>query len=102
MKIHEYQGKEIFRNFSIPTPQGYLIENIDEAETVVRKAQRDFDTEILVIKAQIHAGGRGKGGGVKVSKNYDAAISNINKIMVAKAEGPAIKGIAIGKTVISS
>ena len=81
MKIHEYQGKEIFRNFSIPTPQGYLIENIDEAETVVRKAQRDFDTEILVIKAQIHAGGRGKGGGVKVSKNYDAAISNINKIL---------------------
>ena len=81
MKIHEYQGKEIFRNFSIPTPQGYLIENIDEAETVVRKAQRDFDTEILVIKAQIHAGGRGKGGGVKISKNYDAAISNINKIL---------------------
>ena len=81
MKIHEYQGKEIFRNFSIPTPKGYLIENIDEAESVVSKAQKDFNTEVLVIKAQIHAGGRGKGGGVKVSKDYDSAISNIKSIL---------------------
>ena len=75
MKIHEYQGKEIFRNFSIPTPKGYLIEDIGEAESVVSKAQKDFKTEALVIKAQIHAGGRGKGGGVKVSKDYDDALS---------------------------
>ena len=81
MKIHEYQGKEIFRNFSIPTPKGYLIEDIDEAESVVSKAQKDFNTEVLVIKAQIHAGGRGKGGGVKVSKDYDSAISNIKSIL---------------------
>ena len=81
MKIHEYQGKEIFRNFSIPTPKGYLIEDIDEAESVVSKAQKDFNTEVLVIKAQIHAGGRGKGGGVKVAKDYDAAISNIKSIL---------------------
>ena len=81
MKIHEYQGKEIFRNFSIPTPKGYLIEDIAEAERVVSKAQKDFKTEALVIKAQIHAGGRGKGGGVKVSQNYDSAISNIKAIL---------------------
>ena len=81
MKIHEYQGKEIFRNFSIPTPKGYLIEDIGEAESVVSKAQKDFKTEELVIKAQIHAGGRGKGGGVKVSKDYDDAISNIKAIL---------------------
>ena len=81
MKIHEYQGKEIFRNFSIPTPKGYLIGDIDEAESVVSKAQKDFNTEVLVIKAQIHAGGRGKGGGVKVSKDYDSAISNIKSIL---------------------
>ena len=81
MKIHEYQGKEIFRNFSIPTPKGYLIEDIDDAESVVSKAQKDFNTEVLVIKAQIHAGGRGKGGGVKVSKDYDSAISNIKSIL---------------------
>ena len=81
MKIHEYQGKEIFRNFSIPTPKGYLIEDIDEAESVVSKAQKDFKTEALVIKAQIHAGGRGKGGGVKVSQDYDSAISNIKAIL---------------------
>ena len=81
MKIHEYQGKEIFRNFSIPTPKGYLIEDIGEAESVVSKAQKDFKTEALVIKAQIHAGGRGKGGGVKVSKDYYDAISNIKAIL---------------------
>ena len=81
MKIHEYQGKEIFRNFSIPTPKGYLIEDIDNAKNVVSKAQKDFNTEVLVIKAQIHAGGRGKGGGVKVSKDYDSAISNIKSIL---------------------
>ena len=81
MKIHEYQGKEIFRNFSIATPKGYLIEDIVEAESVVLKAQKDFKTEALVIKAQIHAGGRGKGGGVKVSQDYDSAISNIKAIL---------------------
>ena len=81
MKIHEYQGKEIFRNYSIPTPRGYLVQDIDEAAEVVKKTQDDFNTETVVVKAQIHAGGRGKGGGVKVSKNLDSAISNIKEIL---------------------
>ena len=81
MKIHEYQGKEIFRNYSIPTPRGYLVQDIDEAAEVVKKTQDDFNTETVVVKAQIHAGGRGKGGGVKVSKNLDSAISNIKQIL---------------------
>ena len=81
MKIHEYQGKEIFRNYSIPTPRGYLVQDIDEAVEIVKKTQDDFNTETVVVKAQIHAGGRGKGGGVKVSKNLDSAISNIKQIL---------------------
>ena len=81
MKIHEYQGKEIFRNYSIPTPRGYLVQDIDEAVGIVKKTQDDFNTETVVVKAQIHAGGRGKGGGVKVSKNLDSAISNIKEIL---------------------
>ena len=81
MKIHEYQGKEIFRNYSIPTPRGYLVQDIDEAVGIVKKTQDDFNTETVVVKAQIHAGGRGKGGGVKVSKNLDSAISNIKQIL---------------------
>lgn len=81
MKIHEYQGKEIFRNYSIPTPRGYIVRDIDEAVEIVKKTQSDFDTETVVVKAQIHAGGRGKGGGVKVSKDLDSAISNIKEIL---------------------
>mgnify|MGYP003317688766 CR=1 FL=1 len=42
MNLHEYQGKEIFRDFAIPTPRGYIIENIDEADSIVKKAQKDF------------------------------------------------------------
>ena len=81
MKIHEYQGKEIFRNYSIPTPRGYLVQDIDEAVGIVKKTQDDFNTETVVVKAQIHAGGRGKGGGVKVSKNLDSAISDTKEIL---------------------
>lgn len=81
MKIHEYQGKEIFRNYSIPTPRGYIVQDIDKAVEIVKKTQSDFDTEEVVVKAQIHAGGRGKGGGVKVSKDLDSAISNIKEIL---------------------
>tara|TARA_B000000475_G_scaffold169188_1_gene136098 strand:+ start:249 stop:1427 length:1179 start_codon:yes stop_codon:yes gene_type:complete len=93
MKIHEYQGKEIFRDFAIPTPRGYIIENIDEADSIIKKAQKDFETETVVIKAQIHAGGRGKGGGVKVSKDYNSAISNVNEIfgmnLITHQTGPS-------------
>ena len=93
MKIHEYQGKAIFKDFAIPTPRGYIIEDIGDAENIIKKAQKDFKNETVVIKAQIHAGGRGKGGGVKVASNYDSAISNVNKIfgmnLVTHQTGPS-------------
>ena len=65
MNIHEYQGKEIFRKFGVPTPRGIPAFSVDEAV----KAAETLGGKVWVVKAQIHAGGRGKGGGVKVAKS---------------------------------
>ena len=81
MKIHEYQAKKIFANFGMPVQDGYVFENIEEAESTIRKVQKDFNTEDVVVKAQIHAGGRGKGGGVKYSPNFDKAMQNAKNIL---------------------
>jgi len=81
MKIHEYQAKNIFAKFGMPVQDGYVFENIEEAESTIRRVQKDFNTEDVVVKAQIHAGGRGKGGGVKYSPNFDKAIQNANNIL---------------------
>ena len=81
MKIHEYQAKKIFANFGMPVQDGYVFENIEEAESTIRRVQKDFNTEDVVVKAQIHAGGRGKGGGVKYSPNFDKALHNANNIL---------------------
>jgi len=81
MKIHEYQAKKIFANFGMPVQDGYVFENIEDAESTIRRVQKDFNTEDVVVKAQIHAGGRGKGGGVKYSPNFDKAIQNAKNIL---------------------
>ena len=67
MKIHEYQAKEILRKYNVAVPNGNVAFN---AEDAVRIAQ-DLGGNVWVVKAQIHAGGRGKGGGVKVAKSLD-------------------------------
>ena len=67
MKIHEYQGKEIFRRFGMATPRGIPAFTVDEAVA----AARSLGGSVWVVKAQIHAGGRGKGGGVKVARSMD-------------------------------
>ena len=67
MKIHEYQGKEILRKFGVPVPRGIAAFTVQEA---VEAAQK-LGGPVWVVKAQIHAGGRGKGGGVKVAKFID-------------------------------
>src|SRR5215468_6074103 len=67
MKIHEYQGKEILRSFGVPVPRGIPAFTVQEA---VEAAQK-LGGPVWVVKAQIHAGGRGKGGGVKVAKTID-------------------------------
>ena len=65
MKIHEYQGKEILARFGIPVPRGYPAFSVREASEAAQK----LGGSVWVVKAQIHAGGRGKGGGVKVAKS---------------------------------
>ena len=81
MKIHEYQGKQIFRSFNIPVPIGYHLENINDSSETIKKVQQESKKEAVVVKAQIHAGGRGKGGGVKFSSNTENAIDNIKNIL---------------------
>jgi len=67
MKIHEYQGKEILRKFGVAVPRGKPVFSVDDAV----KAAQELGGSVWVVKAQIHAGGRGKGGGVKVAKSLD-------------------------------
>ena len=81
MKIHEYQGKEILKSYGIPIQDGYVIDNIEDAQLTINKVQKKFDTEAVVVKAQIHAGGRGKGGGVKFSPSTESALENCNNMM---------------------
>ena len=77
MKIHEYQGKEIFRKYGVPTPRGILAHTPEEAE----KAAQTLGTKVTVVKAQIHAGGRGLGGGVKLAKSPAEARELASKIL---------------------
>ena len=76
MKIHEYQGKEIFKKHNIATPDGIPAFSVEEA----LEAYNLLKSDIVAVKAQIHAGGRGKGGGVKIAKNKDEAEKNIKNI----------------------
>jgi len=68
MKIHEYQGKQIFARYGIPIPLGYPCFDAAEADSLARRLIEESGSPVVVVKAQIHAGGRGKGGGVKVVK----------------------------------
>jgi len=77
MKIHEYQGKEIHRQFGVTVPRGIPCMSVDEAV----KAAETLGGKVWVVKAQIHAGGRGKGGGVKVAKSIEQVKEYANQIM---------------------
>ena len=77
MKIHEYQGKQIFQRYGIPTPKGYPVFQASEAEGVAKKLIDETKIPVVVVKAQIHAGGRGKGGGVKVVKGGPAEAKSV-------------------------
>jgi len=77
MKIHEYQGKEILRKFGVTVPRGIPCNSVDDAV----KAAEQLGGPVWVVKAQIHAGGRGKGGGVKVAKSLDQVREYANQIL---------------------
>ena len=77
MKILEYQAKEIFRRFGVPTPRGEMVTTAEDARKVAQK----LGVPVVVVKAQLHAGGRGKGGGVKLARSADEAAKLASKIL---------------------
>ncbi len=93
MNIHEYQGKEIFRSYGIPVPQGLPAFSVDEAVAAAQK----LHAPVTVVKAQIHAGGRGKAGGVKLAKNSEEvrryAAEFLGKTLVTHQTGPEGKEV---------
>jgi succinyl-CoA synthetase beta subunit len=80
MKIHEYQGKQLLQKFGVAVPRGVVARTPDEAE----KAAKELATEVVVVKAQIHAGGRGKGGGVKLARSAEEARSIAKEMLGMK------------------
>ncbi len=97
MNIHEYQAKDIYRRHGIPVPQGAPAFDVEEAERVASKLIAESGSDVVVVKAQIHAGGRGKAGGVKVVRGADeakkAAEALLGRTLVTHQTGPE------GKTV---
>ncbi|MBT4362396.1 MAG: ADP-forming succinate--CoA ligase subunit beta [Candidatus Marinimicrobia bacterium] len=98
MNIHEYQAKEIFRKYNVPVPNGGVAYSAEEALSVAKS----LDSNIFVVKAQIHAGGRGKAGGVKIAKNLDEVTLYANEILgktlVPPQTGPA--GKTVGRLLV--
>lgn len=98
MKIHEYQGKEILRKYNVAVSKGYAAFSVDEAVEVAKK----IEGKVWVVKAQIHAGGRGKGGGVKIAKSLDEVKKFASEILGMKLithqtgpEGKIVKRLLI-------
>ena len=93
MNIHEYQGKEVLRSYGVSVPNGKVAFSVEEAV----EAAKELGTAVNVVKAQIHAGGRGKAGGVKVAKNLDEvrtyAEEILGKVLVTHQTGPEGKEV---------
>lgn len=93
MNIHEYQGKQVLKQYGVSVPEGIVAFTVDEAV----EAAKSLGTQVVVVKAQIHAGGRGKAGGVKVAKNLDEvreyASQILGKTLVTHQTGPEGKEV---------
>ena len=81
MNLHEYQGKEILAQHGVNVQRGYIIKNTDNTQKIADKLIEETGTKWFVVKAQIHAGGRGKGGGVKIAKNKNELNSVVSNIL---------------------
>ncbi len=81
MNIHEYQGKSILKSFGVRIQEGIVANSPTEAVEAAKKLKEDYNSDWVVIKAQIHAGGRGKGGGVKLAKNLDEVKERAEQII---------------------
>jgi succinyl-CoA synthetase beta subunit len=103
MNIHEYQGKEILKSFGVRVQEGIVAETPGQAVEAAKKLKTDYNSDWVVIKAQIHAGGRGKGGGVKLAKNLDEVKEKAEAIigmqLVTPQTGP--EGKLVSKVLIA-
>ena len=81
MKIHEYQGKQILKLYDIPIQDGVVVDNKDDIENAIDSVSKEYRCSQFIVKAQIHAGGRGKGGGVKFCVDKASAVESANKIL---------------------
>jgi len=97
VKIHEYQGKQLFQKYGVPVPIGIPAMSAEDAIAAIPKVQQQAGTDVVVVKAQIHAGGRGKGGGVKVAKTKADAEAAVKQIfgmqLVTHQTGPEGKKV---------
>ncbi|MBT5077458.1 MAG: ADP-forming succinate--CoA ligase subunit beta [Candidatus Marinimicrobia bacterium] len=81
MKIHEYQGKALLKKYNVPIQDGYVVEDLSQVASTIENVRKDFNSDAVVVKAQIHAGGRGMGGGVKYSPSPESALENATNIL---------------------
>ena len=81
MNLHEHQAKELLSSYGVPIQRGMVVENIDQLQSISQKVKKNTGSEWLIVKAQIHAGGRGKGGGVKLAKSIDEVYSISDEII---------------------
>jgi succinyl-CoA synthetase beta subunit len=103
MNIHEYQGKQILKSFGVRIQEGIVADTPEQAVEAAKKLKEDYNSDWVVIKAQIHAGGRGKGGGVKLAKNLEEvkqiATNIIGMQLVTPQTGP--EGKLVSKVLVA-
>jgi succinyl-CoA synthetase beta subunit len=104
MKIHEYQAKGLLKDYGLPIQDGVTISDPAQAEAAVEEVNQQLKADQYIIKAQVHAGGRGKGGGVKFSPDRESALENIGKILgmtlvthQTGAEGRLVKKVMVAQ-----
>jgi succinyl-CoA synthetase beta subunit len=84
MNLHEYQGKQILKSFGVAVQEGIIAESVEQAVTAAKELQKQTQTPVWIIKAQVHAGGRGKAGGVKLAKTLDDVKEKASAILGMK------------------
>ena len=106
MNIHEYQAKEILKSYGVAIQEGVVIDNKDDALCAGKRLREQTGTDWVVVKAQIHAGGRGKGGGVKLAKNDEELQKVVNDILgmqlitpQTSAEGKLVRKVLLAQDV---
>ncbi|GAA5221976.1 ADP-forming succinate--CoA ligase subunit beta [Membranihabitans marinus] len=92
MNLHEYQGKELLKKYGVTVQEGVVVDDLSKLEEAYHQLKDSTGTDFAVIKAQIHAGGRGKGGGVKLAKNFSEVEEHANNILGMMLKTPQTPG----------